>query len=174
MPGALGHVKALADSYNEFLVPLAFGGSMSPNVWLAMTWYFGGYQDVGMGRQLYDEYLRRTGNALPSGLIYSGHAAVRAYAAAIAKTGGTETAPIIAAMRGMTVDTAKGPVTFRPEDHQAICDVNFVRLKASSGAPNLDMVDFTRSDIEVAEFVRYAGSSVIEPPSPGRPIIHHG
>jgi hypothetical protein len=35
------------------------------------------------------------------------------------------------------------------------------------------MVDSTRPDIEVAEFIRYPGSSVIEPPSPGKPLVHH-
>ena len=171
--GALGHVSAVADSFNEFLVPLTFGGSIAPDLWLAMTWYYGGYQNVPMGSRLYDEYMRRTGNALPSGLIYAGHSAVHAYAAAITKAGGTETAKIIPALQGMTFDTAKGPVTFRPEDHQAICDVNFVKIKPSSGAPDLDMIDFARSDIEVAEFIRYDGASVIEPPSPGKALQHH-
>ena len=137
-----------------------------------MTWYYGGYQDLPMGRDLYQEYLRRTGNALPSGLIYSGHSAVRAYAAAIAKVGSDATAPVITGLRGLTFDTAKGPVTLRAEDHQAICDVNFVRIK-SSAAPTLDMVDSTRADIEVAEFIRYPGASVIEPPAPGIPLAHH-
>ena len=170
---ALAHVTAVADSYNEFLVPLSFGGTMSPDLWLAMSWYYGGYQDIEKGRQLYIEYLRRSGNPLPSGLIYAGHSAVHAYAAAIAKARSTETAAVIAAMQGMTLDTAKGPVTFRAEDHQAVCDVNFVRIKRPSNASDLDMVDSTRSDIEIAEFIRYPGASVIEPPSPGKPIVHH-
>ena len=170
---ALGHVRVLADSYNEFLVPLTFGGTIAPPLWLAMTWYYGGYRDVPMGRRLYEEYLRRTGNALPSGLIYSGHSAVHAYAAAIAKAGGTETDRVIPALQGMTFETAKGPVTFRAEDHQAVCDVNFVRIKPSSAPPSMDMVDFIRSDIEVAEFIRYRGADVIEPASPGKPLSHH-
>ena len=169
----MAHFTAVADSFNEFLVPLSFGGSMPAELWLAMSWYYGGYQDVEMGRRLYDEYLRRSGNSLPSGLIYAGHSAVHAYAAAIAKVRSTETAAVIAALQGMTFETAKGPVTFRREDHQAVCDVNFVRIKRSSDKSDVGMVDFTRPDIEVAEFIRYAGASVIEPPSPGQPLAHH-
>ena len=170
--GLFAHTKAVADSFNEFLVPFAFGGSTPEHLWLAMTWYYGGYQKLEMSRRLYDENLRRTGNGLPSGLVSSGHAAVRAYAAAIGKVHGTETAQVISGLSGLTFDSAKGPITLRAEDHQAICDVNFVRIKSSSPAPNLDMIDYSRPDIEVAEFVRYDGASVIEPPSPGKALVH--
>ncbi len=54
--------RAIAASYNEFLLPLAFGGSTPENLWLAMTRY---YQHLEMDRSLYQEYLRRTGNVLP-------------------------------------------------------------------------------------------------------------
>ncbi len=166
-------VKVIADSYNEFLVPQAFGGSTPVNLWLAMTWYYGGYQELPMGRALYQEYMRRTGNGLPHGLVCTGHAAVRAYAAAIAKVNSDATPQVIAGLRGLTFDTAKGPVTLRAEDHQAICDVNFIRIKSLPHTQNLDMIDFSRPDIEVAEFIRYDGASVIEPPSPGVAIVHH-
>ncbi len=65
------------------------------------------------------------------------------------------TVQVIAGLCGLTFDTAKGPVTLRTEDHQAICDVNFIRIKSTPGASGFDMVDFSRPDIEVAAFFRY-------------------
>ncbi len=172
--GFFKQVKVLADSFNEFLVPLELGSSTPEHLWLAMNWYYGGYASLPMSRQLYDDNLRRTGNALPMGLLSAGHSAVYAYAAAIGKGKATDSASVIGGLSGLTIDTAKGRITFRPEDHQAICDVNFVRIKASTAEPTMDMIDYARPDIEVAEFIRYDGSSVIEPPSPGKALVHRG
>jgi len=135
-----------------------------------MTWYYGGYQKLPLSCQLYDTYLRRTGNGLPLGFVNAGHSAVYAYAAAMRKARSTETKPVIAALEGLTFDTAKGKVALRAEDHQAICDVNSIRIKASNAEPTLDAIDYARADIEVAEFVRYDGASVIEPAAPGKPV----
>ena len=137
-----------------------------------MSWYYGAYQKLAMGKKLYDDYVRRTGNALPLGFLNAGHSAVYAYAAAIGKAGNTDTKSVIAALEGLTFETAKGKVTLRPEDHQAICDVNFIRIKASAVEPTMDILDYSRPDIEVAEFVRYDGASVIEPPTPGQPVVY--
>ena len=71
----------------------------------------------------------------------------------------------------MMLDTAKGTLTFRAQDHQAVCDVNFVRIK-SGPELGMDVLDGTRADVEVAEFVRYDGADVIERPTPGRAISY--
>lgn len=172
LTGLFRQMKVLADSTNEFLVPSELGSATPEHLWLGMTWYYGGYQKLPMGRQLYEAYLRRTGNGLPLGFVNAGHSAVHAYAAAIRKARSTETKPVIAALEGLTFDTAKGKVTLRAEDHQAICDVNFIRIKASNAEPTLDAIDYARADIEVAEFVRYDGASVIEPTAPGKPVSY--
>ena len=54
----------------------------------------------------------------------------------------------------------KGKVTIRPEDHQALCDVNHCLL-----APD-------DSDIgwKVADFVKSDGSAFAGPAAPGAPI----
>lgn len=126
--GLLRRVKVLADSTNEFLVPL--------------------------------------------GLLNAGHSAVYAYAAAMRRAGSALTTPMIAALEGLTFDTANGSVTLRPEDHQAICDVNFIRIKASTAELTMDVNDYARPDVEIAEFVRYDGASVIEAPGPGSPVTY--
>ena len=170
--GLLSQVRVLADSVNEFIVPEQLGYGTPEHLWLAMSWYYAGYEALPMCRTLYDDYVHRTGNGLPLGFVNAGHSAVYAYAAAIRKAGSTATPAVIHALEGLTVETAKGPVTFRPEDHQAICDVNFIRIKSAPQMLTMDMNDGSRPDIEVAEFVRYDGTQVIEPPSPGRKLVY--
>lgn len=172
LAGLMRTVKVLADATSEFLVPLSLGTGTPEHLWLGMSWYYGGYQKLPMGKKLYDDYVKRTGNGLPLGFLSAGHSAVYAYAAAIRKTGNTDTRAVIAALEGLTFDTAKGKVTLRPEDHQAICDVNFIRIKASVMEPTMEILDYSRPDVEVAEFVRYDGASVIEPPTPGKPVVY--
>jgi branched-chain amino acid transport system substrate-binding protein len=170
--GLLGTVKVLADPINEFLVPQTLGAGTPEHLWLASSWYYGGYQKLPMARQLYDDHLKRTGNPMPLGFVNAGHSAIYAYAAAIKKAGSTATPAIIAALAGLTFDTAKGPVTFRPEDHQAMCDVNFIRIKSSPDPIPMEITDNDRPDVEIAEFVRFDGSKVIEPPAPGKPLAY--
>lgn len=170
--GLLTMASVLADPINEFLVPQTLGHDTPSNLWLAMSWYYGGYQALPMGRQLYVDQLRRTGNSLPLGFLNAGHSAVYGYAAAIAKARTTDTAAIIPALSGLRFDTAKGPVTFRTEDHQAICDLNFIRIKSSSASISMDISDGHRPDIEVAEFIRLDGSNSIEPPTPGQALTY--
>ena len=168
--GLMQQVQVLADSYNEFLVPLELGGMTPEHLWLAMTWYYGGYRSA-VSHELYADYVRRTGNAMPPGFVSTGHAAVHAYAKAVRLAGSSETKPVIKALEGMMLDTAKGTLTFRAQDHQAVCDVDFVRIK-SGPELGMDVLDGTRSDVEVAEFVRYNGADVIEPAAPGRAISY--
>jgi len=80
--------------------------------------------------------------------------------------------PLMAALEGLTFDTAKEQVTLRPEAHQAICDVNFIRIKTSDAELTMDVNDYARPDVEIAEFVRYDGASVIEAPGPGKAMIY--
>ena len=148
---------------------MALGSTLPEHLWLGMTWYYGAYQNLPMGKALFQDYLRYTGNGLPLGFVNAGHSAIYAYAAALQKAKTTETKPLITALEGIKFDTAKGPVTLRAEDHQAICDVNFIRIKSSEDRP-MGMIDDQRADIEVAGFVRYDGAAVIEPPEPGRAL----
>jgi len=166
-------IAALQADGAEFLVPETLGAACPEHLWLGMTWYYGGYQKLPLGRQLYQEYVKRTGTMMPLGFVNAGHSAVLAYAAAIRKARATDTAPVISALRGLTFDTAKGPVTLRREDNQAVCDVNFIRIRSGAEA-GLGNMDGARADVEVAEFVRYDGADVIEPPSPGRRVTYRG
>jgi branched-chain amino acid transport system substrate-binding protein len=160
--GLVKKLKAIFDSGAEFYIPKALGKNTPDTLWTAMHWYYGGYQNLPLGKALYDDYVAKTGDKYPIGFVNEGHSAVLGYAAAVSKAGTTESAAVVAAMAGMTFDTAKGPVTFRKEDHQAICDVNFVRFQTTDTEPGW----------KVAEFIRYAGADVIEPPTPGKPLAY--
>jgi branched-chain amino acid transport system substrate-binding protein len=160
--GLLKKLKVISDTGNEFYIPKALGKNTPDTLWTGMHWYYGGYQNLPLGKALYDDYVAKTGDRYPLGFVNEGHSAVLGYAAAVRKAGSTDSAAVIAAMEGMTFDTAKGPVTFRKEDHQAICDVNFVRFETAQEAPGW----------KVAEFVRYPGADVIEPPTPGKPVAY--
>lgn len=155
--GMGGKFQAFADGANEFNVPKALGKRMLPNFWAAMHWYYGGYQDNPVGKQLYEDYVARTGDKLPIGYVEQGHAAVLAYANAIRAAGSSAGPAVVKALEGMTFDTAKGKRTFRKEDHQAVLDVNFITFGVDDGEQGWT----------VSEFVRIPGEEVIEPPSPG-------
>ncbi|MHA6642759.1 ABC transporter substrate-binding protein [Mesorhizobium sp. A623] len=155
--------KAIADGANEFNVPKALGKRMVPNFWTAMNWYFGSYTDIPMGKELYEEYVAATGDKFPLGYFEHGHAAVHAYANGIRRAGSLETEKIVAAMEGMTFETAMGPRTFRKEDHQAILDMNLVGIGPRDKEPGW----------EVKDVVKVAGSDLIEPPSPGIPVKYN-
>jgi branched-chain amino acid transport system substrate-binding protein len=155
--GAASKMAVLTDSINEFIVPFELGSDVPDNLWLALHWYYGGYQQNPIARDLYEANLRHTGDPMPLGFLNEGHSAVHAFAAAIRASGDTDPAKLIAALSGLSLDTAKGRVTLRAQDHQAICDINFVRIRQMDGEPGF----------EVSEFVRVDGASVIEPPAPG-------
>jgi branched-chain amino acid transport system substrate-binding protein len=152
--------KVIADGANEFNVPKALGKRMVPNFWTAMHWYFGGYQDSPLGRQLYEAYVTKTGDKFPLGYVEQGHAAVIAYAKGIEKAGGADASAVVKALEGLSFDTAKGRRTFRAEDHQAVLDVNFVKFD----------LDGSDAGWKVGDFVRVAGADVIEAPTPGKAV----
>ncbi len=53
LAGLMRGVSVLADATNEFLVPLSLGAGTPEHLWLGMSWYYGAYQTLPMGRQLY-------------------------------------------------------------------------------------------------------------------------
>ncbi|MCG3083954.1 substrate-binding domain-containing protein [Anoxybacillus sp. LAT_35] len=62
-----------------------------------------------------------------------GFAAAMAIVTALEKSGGvTDAETLIETMEGMTFDTPKGPMTFRPEDHQALQTMYAITLKRTN------------------------------------------
>ncbi|WP_172330363.1 substrate-binding domain-containing protein [Mangrovicoccus sp. HB161399] len=67
--------------------------------------------------------------APPDFFTAGGMAAGIAVAEAVKAAGSADTEDLIAAMEGMTWETPKGPMTFRPEDHQALQSMYHFRIK---------------------------------------------
>lgn len=159
--GLFEKTKVVVDSANEFLVPLAMK-DQTPDTWTGTHWYFNGNTDNPMSKHLYDAYVARTGNKYPMGWAAEAHAAVYAYKAALEKTGGeTKADAIIAALKGLTFDSATGKRTLRAEDNQAIKSVEIIRISPKADNPD---------GFVVTDFVSVPGESVVEPARPGQKL----
>lgn len=85
---------------------------------------------------LVTEHKKRFNNELPDLFTPGGMSAAIAIVEAIKKTGGdTNADTLIEAMEGMSFETPKGKMTFRPEDHQALQSLYAVRLEKKDGVP---------------------------------------
>lgn len=113
-----------------------------------------------MNDRLYKDYVARTGNKNPLGWLAEGHNAVYAYKAVIEKAKSTETAAVIAALKGLTWDSATGPRTMRGEDNQALYTIQQIRVAPAQNSDGW----------EVTEIKKYPSKDVIELPSPGKPL----
>lgn len=159
--GLFDKLDVLLDSANEFLAARALGKEV-PVHWSGSHWYFETNKGNPLSDNLYDEYVKRTGDKYPMGWAGEAQAGILAYKAAIEKTGGsTDASDIIAALKGLTFDSATGPRTIRPEDNQAIKNVELIKIGPS---------DTAESGFEVMDYVSIDGAAAIEPPAPGKPL----
>lgn len=159
--GFFKKAKVVMDSANEFIVAKAMRDQL-PEMWSGSHWYAGAFQDVPTSQALYAEAVRRTNDKWQNGWIAEGHAAVMAYTKALQAAATTETQAMIRALESVTFDTATGPRTFRKEDHQAIKPVVMYRIRGSAKAPD---------GFEVLDYVKVDGAAVIDPPTPGKPLV---
>ncbi|HXC39109.1 MAG TPA: ABC transporter substrate-binding protein [Burkholderiales bacterium] len=156
--GLPGKLKAIIDRGNEFPFAKALKKNIPANFWALSPWNQSLYPDVALSRALYQDYVALTKDTHPSGFVANGFNPIMAYAQAItAAKGATDTATIINTLEGRTIQSAKGPLTFRKEDHQAIKDVVYLNI-----APSDDETGF-----KVAGGVRFNGAELLEPPTPG-------
>lgn len=128
--------------------------------WTTTHWYQGANEGNPMSDRLYKDYVARTGNRNPLGWLAEGHNALYAYKAAIERARSTETPAVIAALKGLTWDSATGPRTLRGEDNQATCTIQQIRVEPAQ----------TSDGWAVTAIKKYPGKDVIEPPSPGRAL----
>jgi branched-chain amino acid transport system substrate-binding protein len=83
---------------------------------------------------LVEEHKKRFNGAVPDLFTPGGMTAAIAVVEAIKKTDGDVSADtLIAAMEGMSFDSPKGTMTFRPEDHQAMQPLYAIRLETKEG-----------------------------------------
>jgi len=160
--GVTKGIKAVADQAIDVGAARALRLNLPPNLWSLKVWDSKLYPHNPISRALYDGYVARTKDTVPSDYIAYGNVPLFAIAAGIkAANGSTDSDSLIAALEGLKFNTAKGEVFFRKEDHQAILDSCFVEWQAQEQDPGFRTVDS----------YKIAGSELVEPPSPGVPFI---
>jgi len=99
------------------------------------AYYYYGIPKNPVNDWLVAEHQKRFGQP-PDFFTAGGMASGIAIVAALNKTGGkSDTDTLIKAMEGMSFDTPKGKMTFRPEDHQAMQSMYHFRIKNDPSVP---------------------------------------
>lgn len=94
------------------------------------TVYHHSLPDNDVNDWLVAEHQKRHNGEMPDLFTPGGFASAMAIVAALEKTAGdVDSETLISAMEGMTFDTPKGPMTFRPEDHQALQTMYSITLE---------------------------------------------
>jgi branched-chain amino acid transport system substrate-binding protein len=153
--GLSDRVKVVADASGELDLPVILNKDMPTELWSNLHWYFGGEGTNRVNDDLVREVRARTQDQVPSSLIGPAHGAVLTYAAAIRAANSTETNPVIEALENVSVETAKGTIRFRKEDHQQLGPVNVL-----GSAPTAD-------SWRVITRVEVPGAEIAEPATPG-------
>jgi branched-chain amino acid transport system substrate-binding protein len=154
--------KVLVDPGSEFIIANAMGKNTPPGLWSGFHWYHGAYVGNKINDDLYAEYVKATNDPHPAGYVGETHTSVLAYAAAIQKAGNTETDAVIAALEDLEFDSCKGMRKIRKEDHQAICDLNFVQF-----GPD----ETSEQGWKVTSHRVIKDEGISEEPTPGVPIV---
>lgn len=152
--------RAIGEQALDVDLPKALRRGMPDNTWTLSFWFHGAHTANPLSAALVQEWTQRTNDANPHGFVAPGHTAVRAYAAAIAAAGTTETNAVINALENVRLDTVKGPLHFRKEDHQAITSMNLVNFIGREADPGF----------EAKEHMTIDTTPIVNPPSPGTAI----
>lgn len=98
--------------------------------------YYHELPDNEINDWLIEEHKKRYNGEVPDLFTPGGMTAAIAIVEALKKTNGdTDADLLIETMEGMSFDTPKGMMTFRPEDHQALQSLYAVRLEEREGVP---------------------------------------
>ncbi|RBI71943.1 branched-chain amino acid ABC transporter substrate-binding protein [Roseovarius sp. TE539] len=158
--GLFEKTDVLLDSANEFLVATAMR-EQTPAHWSGFHWYYEANKGNPLSDDLYSSYVERTGDQYPMGWAAEAHAAIMAYAKAIEKTGNTDTMDVIAALKGLSFDSATGMRHIREEDNQAVKNAELAFIEPSSSED---------SGFAVTDYVSLDGETVVEPARPGKTL----
>ena len=158
--GLMKRYKVICDAANEFLVARGLKEQF-PAQWTGMHYYAEANKGNPLSDKFVADYLDKTKDAEPLGWAAEAHASIYALQKAIEKGKSTETAAVIAGLKGLTWDTVTGPRTMRAEDNQAIKDVELVYIEPAS----------TDKGYKVSQYVKIDGKSVIFPPTPGKKLV---
>ncbi|MHA6642763.1 ABC transporter substrate-binding protein [Mesorhizobium sp. A623] len=159
--GLTKKVKVFMDLSGEILFAKILKQNLPNNFWSGTHWYYGSYQDIKAGRDLYEAYVERTGDKIPTGYVGPAHMALHAYANAIQAAGSTETDAVINALENIQFESAKGPLSFRKEDHQVVADINIIKLGPKDEEPGW----------AVEGDVKLANAELLGAATPGKVIV---
>jgi len=121
-------VVSLLTGEPEYLDPLK---DETPNGWIVTGYPWNGI-NTPEHRTFLAAYQKRFNDYPRLGSVV-GYAMIRSVAAGVAKAGGTETDKLVAAFRGLQVDTPFGRITYRPEDNQSTLGAFVGRTKNEGG-----------------------------------------
>ncbi len=96
------------------------------------VYYYHENHDNPINKWLVDEHMKRF-DSPPDFFTAGGMAAALSVVKALETAETLDTEGLIAAMEGMTWDTPKGPMTFRPEDHQALQNMTHFKIRVDEG-----------------------------------------
>lgn len=121
-------VVSLLTGEPEYLDPLK---DETPNGWIVTGYPWNGI-NTPEHRTFLAAYQKRFNDYPRLGSVV-GYALIHSVAAGVAKGGGTETDKLVAAFRGLQVNTPFGRITYRPEDNQSTLGAFVGRTKNEGG-----------------------------------------
>jgi branched-chain amino acid transport system substrate-binding protein len=128
-------VVSLLTGEPEYLDPLK---DETPNGWLVTGYPWYGI-DTPEHKAFLSAYQARFKDYPRLGTVV-GYSAIKSLAAGIAKAGSTDTEKLIAAFKGLPVETPFGKIVYRPQDHQSTMG-GFVGRTKNEGGKGV-MVDY--------------------------------
>ncbi|MEI8266338.1 MAG: ABC transporter substrate-binding protein [Betaproteobacteria bacterium] len=121
-------VVSLLTGEPEYLDPLK---DETPNGWIVTGYPWNGI-NTPEHRSFLAAYQKKFNDYPRLGSVV-GYAMIKSVAAGVAKAGGTDTDKMVAAFRGLQVDTPFGRITYRPEDNQSTMGAFIGRTKNEGG-----------------------------------------
>ncbi len=115
-----GHILPVLPTYKRF-----------PGMEGAVYYYYEAF-DNDINKWLVDEHMKRF-DTPPDFFTAGGMSAALAVAKALKEASDYETETLISTMEGMSWETPKGTMTFRPEDHQALQDMLHFKIRVDEG-----------------------------------------
>lgn len=111
--------------------------TMEPLVGMeGFTVYYHDLPKNDINKWLVDEHKKRFDGDVPDLFTPGGMSAAISIVEALKKTkGNTDSDKLIKTMEGMSFDTPKGKMTFRPDDHQALQTLYAIKLEKKEGVP---------------------------------------
>jgi branched-chain amino acid transport system substrate-binding protein len=113
------------------ILPALVGYKQVPGMEGAMYYYYEAPKNP-VNDWLVAEHQKRF-NTPPDFFTAGGMASAMAIVAALEKADEWDTETLISTMEGLTFETPKGPMTFRPEDHQALQSMYHFKIKVEDG-----------------------------------------